>query len=91
MDNIITLNNEFGEEVQFEFLDLVVYEDNEYVLLLPVGDTEEVGEVVILQLDTSDENTEEETYIGICDEVVLVAVYNIFRERHKDEFAFVKE
>lgn len=30
MDNIITLNNEFGEEVQFEFLDLVVYEDNEY-------------------------------------------------------------
>lgn len=58
---------------------------------MPVGDTEEVGEVVILQLDTSNENAEEETYIGICDEVVLAAVYNIFRERHKDEFAFVKE
>ena len=85
-DNIITLHNEFGEDVHFEFLDLVMYKDAEYVVLLPVGDDKEVGEVVILQLETCDEETDEEPYIGVDDELVLTEVYGIFIERHKDEY-----
>ena len=34
-DNIITLNDENGNEVEFEFLDLIPYRQNEYVVLLP--------------------------------------------------------
>lgn len=30
-DNIITLNDENGNEVEFEFLDLIPYRQNEYV------------------------------------------------------------
>ena len=47
-DNIITLNDENGNEVEFEFLDLIPYRQNEYVVLLPIGDSD--GQVVILQL-----------------------------------------
>lgn len=90
MDNIITLNNEFGKEVQFEFLDLILLEDTEYVVLLPVGDDEEIGEVVILQTEMYDEETGEETYVGVDDEFVLTEAYGIFMERHKDEYDFVE-
>lgn len=43
-DNIITLNDENGNEVEFEFLDLIPYRQNEYVVLLPIGDSD--GQVV---------------------------------------------
>ena len=56
-DNIITLNDENGNEVEFEFLDLIPYRQNEYVVLLPIGDSD--GQVVILQLKEIDDETEE--------------------------------
>ena len=52
VDNIVILNDEEGNEVQFEFLDLIEYNEEEYVILLPVEDeiSEEPGEVVILKV-----------------------------------------
>ena len=50
VDNIIVLNDEEGNEVQFEFLDLIDFEGEEYVVLLPAEETEDAGEVVILQV-----------------------------------------
>ena len=52
IDNIVILNDEEGNEVQFEFLDLIEYDGEEYVILLPVEEevSEEPGEVVILKL-----------------------------------------
>ena len=38
LDNIIVLNDENGNEVKFEFLDLVELEEEEYVVLLPVSE-----------------------------------------------------
>ena len=90
MDNIITLNNEFGE-VRFEFLDLVEYNGDEFVVLLPADDPDESGEVVILKLDTIDEDAEEESYIGVEDEDTLQAIFNIFKDKFKDEFDFADE
>lgn len=90
MDNIITLNSESGE-VRFEFLDLVEYNGDEFVVLLPVDDPDESGEVVILKLDTIDEDAEEESYVGVEDEDTLQAVFNIFKAKFKDEFNFVDD
>ena len=90
MDNIITLNNESGE-VRFEFLDLVEYNGDEFVVLLPADDPDESGEVVILKLDTIDEDAEEESYIGVEDEDTLQAIFNIFKDKFKDEFDFADE
>ena len=57
-DNVIILNNENGEEVKFEFLDLVELDDEQYVVLLPMteSDEEDEGEVVILKVEDTDED-----------------------------------
>ena len=92
LDNIVILNDEDGNEVKFEFLDLVELDDEEYVVLLPVTEEgeEEEGEVVILKVeDTDDENSDEESYISIEDEDTLNRVFEIFKEKFKDDFDFV--
>ena len=91
LDNIIVLNDEDGNEVKFEFLDLIELEDEEYVVLLPVtaeGEEEE-GEVVILKVEDTEEDSDEETYVSIEDEETLNRVFEIFKEKFKDDFDFV--
>ena len=91
-DNIVILNDEEGNEVRFEFLDLVELDNEEYVVLLPVTDEgeEEEGEVVILKVeDSDDENSEEESYVSIEDEEILNKVFEMFKEKFKDDFDFV--
>ena len=91
LDNIIILNDEDGNEVKFEFLDLIELDNEEYVVLLPVtaeGEEEE-GEVVILKVEDTDEDSEEESYVSIDDENVLNKVFEIFKEKFKDDFDFV--
>ena len=91
LDNIVILNDEDGNEVKFEFLDLVELDDEEYVILLPVVDdgVEEEGEVVILKVEDTDEDSEEESYVSVEDEEILNKVFEIFKERFKDDFDFV--
>ena len=92
LDNIVVLNDENGNEVKFEFLDLVELEDEEYVVLLPITEEgeEEEGEVVILKVeDNDDENSDEESYVSIEDEEVVNKVFEIFKEKFKDDFDFV--
>ena len=92
LDNIIVLNDENGNEVKFEFLDLVELDDEEYVVLLPVSEEgeEDEGEVVILKVeDNDDEDSEEESYVSVEDEETLNKVFEIFKEKFKDDFDFV--
>ncbi|MBR2786354.1 MAG: DUF1292 domain-containing protein [Clostridia bacterium] len=88
IDNVIILNDENGEEVPFEFLDLIEYDGEEYVVLLPVEEDEEADEVVILKLEDS-ESEDEESYVSVDDEEVLNSVFEVFKEKFKDEFNFV--
>lgn len=91
LDNIIVLNDENGEEVQFEFLDLIELDDEEYVVLLPVEEEEDSeGEVVILKVEDT-ESDDEESYVSVDDEEILNKVFEIFKEKFKDEFNFIDE
>ena len=92
-DNIVTLNDEDGNEVKFEFLDLIELDGENYVVLLPVLEEgeEDDGEVVILKVEDTDEDSDEESYVSVDDEDVLMQVFNIFKEKFKDEFDFVDE
>ena len=89
LDNIVTLNDEDGNEVKFEFLDLIQYGGEEYVILLPADEEEEdADEVVILKVeDTGSE--EEESYVGVEEQEILNAVFAIFKDKFKDEFNFI--
>ena len=92
LDNIVILNDENGNEVKFEFLDLVELDNEEYVVLLPINDDgeEDEGEVVILKIeDNEDENSEEESYVSVEDEAILNQVFEMFNEKFKNDFEFV--
>lgn len=87
-DNIIVLTDEDGMDVEFEFCASIMYEGDEYVVLLPTEDDD--GEVVILQVmegENADED-DEATYVGVDDEEVLQAVFELFKEQAGDEFDF---
>ena len=91
LDNIIVLNDEEGNEIEFEFLDLIEYEGEEYVVLLPVEEEQnddDAGEVVILKLEDTDSD-DEESYVSVDDEEVLNKVFELFKDKFKDEFNFV--
>lgn len=83
-ENIITLNDKDGNEIKFEFLDLISYCQKDYVVMLPLDDSD--GQVVILQLEDVDDETE--SYIGVENEFVLETVFSLFKERNKDFYEF---
>ncbi len=82
MDNSIILTDENGNEVHFEFLDLIQYDGKEYVVL--IQDNED--EVVILQVESLDE--ENDSYVSVEDETLLLTIFNIFKEKNKNFFNF---
>lgn len=82
--NILTLTDENGADVNFEYLDCIEYEGTEYLILMPAE--EEANEIIILAVDPVDDETE--NYLSVSDENILNAVYGIFKERFKDILTF---
>ena len=81
--SILTLTDENGTDVNFEYLDCIVYQDKEYLVLMPEEDS---SEIVILEVEPVDE--ENENYLSVNDEATLEAVYGIFKEKYKDILTF---
>ena len=82
--NILTLTDENGTDVDFEYLDCIEYEGKEYLVLMPADEL--ATEIVILEVEPVDEETE--NYLSIQDENILNAVYGIFKEKYKDILTF---
>jgi len=82
--NILTLTDENGADVDFEYLDCIEYEGKEYLVLMPADEL--ATEIVILEVEPIDE--ENENYLSVNDEAILDAVYSIFKERYKDVLTF---
>ena len=84
MDNVIILNDEDGNEVKFELLDVIEYGANEYVVLLPMEDDD--GMVAILMVEEDEDGNE--SFCSVDDESVLAEIFEIFKDKFKDEFTF---
>ena len=85
--SVLTLTDENGQEVDFEYLDCIEYQGKEYLVLMPV---EELStEIIILEVEPVDE--ENENYLSVQDEDTLNAVYDIFKEKYKDVLTFEEE
>ena len=82
--SILTLTDENGEEVDFEYMDGIEYQGKEYLVLMPAD--EESSEIVILEIEPVDE--ENENYLSVTDEATLEAVYAIFKEKFQDVLTF---
>ena len=59
---------------------------DEYAVLLPTDDDD--GQVVILQFEAGDPDSDEESFGSVDDPVTLQAVFEIFKEKFKDQFDF---
>ena len=80
--SILTMTDENGQDVDFEYLDCIDYQGKEYLVLMPVDE----DEIVIMEVEPVDE--ENENYLAVEDEAVLDAVYAIFKEKFKDILTF---
>lgn len=85
--SILTLTDENGEDVDFEYLDCIEYQGTEYLVLMPADELS--TEIVILEVEPVDE--ENENYLSVQDEALLNAVYGIFKEKYKDVLTFEEE
>ena len=77
---LITLEDENGQEVEFEFLDVIEFEGTEYIVLI------ENDEDAILQINQIDEETEE--YVSIDDEDTLNKVFELFKKKYEGDINF---
>ena len=82
--SILTLTDDKGNDVEFEYLDCIEYNGKEYLVLMPME--EDAVEIVILEIEPVDE--ENENYLAVEDENILNAVYGIFKEKYKDVLTF---
>ena len=82
LDFTVTITDTDGIKASYEFLDIVFYEEIEYVILSPVdGD----GYVDIFRVIKS---TKGESYQRITDDGLLDSIFEIFKRKNEDEFDF---
>lgn len=85
LENYITLTDDDGEDISFEILDEIELSGRNFAVMLPFED--EDGEVIILEVASSDDSDEDE-YFSVEDEELLNAVFEEFKARNADEFDF---
>lgn len=81
MDDIIILLDENGVEQEYEVLDTVEYEGEQYAVLI----REEEDEVTVLKIESDDGDDLE---LVSCENEVIEEVYHIFKERNTENFDF---
>ncbi len=82
--NILTLTDENGNDVDFEYMDCLAYQGKEYLILMPAE--EDATDILILEIEPVDD--EVENYLTVSDEATLNAVYAMFKEKYKDILIF---
>ncbi len=91
-DDVIVLIDENGEEVEFEHLDTIEMNGNEYVVLVLIpGDDEDISdedseEVLILKIEHGE--NDEDSFVSVDDEDELNLVFEEFKSRMEDDFEF---
>lgn len=82
---ILELTDEDGNDVAFEILYSLDYQNEEYLVLSPVDEAEAEEGLVIMKVIPGPKGTED--FMSV-DEATALAVYNEFRELAKDIFDF---
>lgn len=90
LENLVTLTDAEGNEVDFEMLDVFAYKGLDYAALLPLDDESDSPEVTILEVVHSDESNDEggDQLRGLESEELLRSVFDAFMERNKENFDF---
>jgi len=87
-DDIVVLVDENGDEVEFEHIDTIEMNGDEYVVLVPFiedeVETQDEEEVVILKVEHDQDG--EDSFVTVEDDDELDAVFEEFQTRMEEEF-----
>lgn len=87
-DDIVILVDENGEEVEFEHIDTIEMNGNEYVVLAPYSEDEteeqDEEEVIILKIEHNEDG--EDSFVTVEDDDELDAVFEEFQAHMEEEF-----
>ncbi len=76
------VDEETGEEYEFEVLEILNYEDHIYYVLLNTEiPTDEV--VIVETVIAEDDEDEEENFLPVEDEALLETLFNMFQENQQ--------
>jgi len=82
--DVVVLTDDEGNDVEFEWLDTVEHNGNQYIVVIPTD--EDAEDVVILRMEKNDE---EETFVGLDDEKEVNEVFDLFKEKNKENYEFI--
>ena len=85
MENYITLTDDNGEEISFEVIDTLEYEERTFAVLLPFDD--EDGEVIILEV-LPGEGPDEDEFVSLESDELAEKVFEKFKENYDGEYEF---
>lgn len=83
--DIIEFGCDDGTTEQYEYLDTVSYNNTDYVLLYPHSDNIENPDSVHIFEIIEEIDSEYDTYAGVADQDIVDAVYDLFKEKHRDD------
>lgn len=89
---IISFQDKEGEQVNLEFLGIILHNDKSYGFFFPVSDDSPAGssgEVVLLEVTELDEDEQPQAFELVEDMAIAQEVYDDFREATKDLYDFV--
>lgn len=82
LDFTVRFKDTDGAECKGEFLDIVLYQKNEYVIIEPENGDGYVDIFRIMHVNGK------EVYVRMTDDKVLDGVFEVFRMKNEDEFDF---
>ena len=80
-EDLIVLRDLDGEETEFEILDVIEYQGDEYAVLIP-SEAEEDDPVHIFRISSEDLDEDEAKYEGLDDEDLIETLYELFCKRN---------
>lgn len=81
---IITLTDDHGNEIDFEFLDLIEYSADSYAVLIPTD--EDADQVLIFKVENA--SLEDNTFTPVEDADLAQAVFELFKTKNREYFDF---
>lgn len=73
-------------EIRCEFLGVVDYNNEKYVVLIPCDSTDNRVEILHLMTDSSDET--KESYEPVYNDELLNTLFVLFMNKYKDQYTF---
>lgn len=83
--------DEEGEQVNLEFLGLILHNERRYGFFFQIADDTPAGssgEIILLEVTSLDEDEQPEEFELVDDEAIAREVYDVFREATKDLYDF---